>query len=81
MNNNITIIFEAISCILAILSSLYLSIMTNSANMLMVFSCFFVSSVAGVIAFKRRKLTWPLTLQSYFVLVNLFGITRTLGWL
>ena len=81
MNNKVTITFEAISCILAILSSLYLSIMTNSANMLIVFSCFFVSSVAGVIAFKRRNLTWPLTLQSYFVLVNLFGITRTLGWL
>ena len=81
MNNKVTIVYEAISCILAILSSLYLSIMTNSANMLIVFSCFFVSSVAGVIAFKRRKLTWPLTLQSYFVLVNLFGITRTLGWL
>ena len=55
--------------------------MTNSANMLIVFSCFFVSSVAGVIAFKRRKLTWPLTLQTYFCLVNVFGITRTLGWL
>ena len=41
----------------------------------------FVSSVAGVIAFKRRKLTWPLTLQTYFCLVNVFGITRTLGWL
>ena len=81
MNNKVTITFEAISCILAILSSLYLSIMTNSANMLIVFSCFFVSSVAGVIAFKRRNLKWPLTLQSYFVLVNLFGITRTLGWL
>ena len=81
MNNKVTIVYEAISCILAMLSSLYLSIMTNSANMLIVFSCFFVSSVAGVIAFKRRKLTWPLTLQSYFVLVNLFGITRTLGWL
>ena len=81
MNNKVTIVYEAISCILAILSSLYLSIMTNSANMLIVFSCFFVSSVAGVIAFKRRNLTWPLTLQSYFVLVNLFGITRTLGWL
>ena len=81
MNNKETIVYEAISCILAILSSLYLSIMTNSANMLIVFSCFFVSSVAGVIAFKRRNLTWPLTLQSYFVLVNLFGITRTLGWL
>ncbi len=81
MNNKVTIVYEAISCILAILSSLYLSIMTNNANMLIVFSCFFVSSVAGVIAFKRRKLTWPLTLQSYFVLVNLFGITRTLGWL
>ena len=77
MNNKVTIVYEAISCILAILSSLYLSIMTNSANMLIVFSCFFVSSVAGVIAFKRRNLTWPLTLQSYFVLVNLFGITRT----
>ena len=72
MNNKVTIIFEAISCILAILSSLYLSIMTNSANMLIVFSCFFVSSVAGVIAFKRRKLTWPLTLQTYFCLVNVF---------
>ena len=81
MNNKVTITFEAISCILAILSSLYLSKMTNNANMLIVFSCFFVSSVAGVIAFKRRNLTWPLTLQSYFVLVNLFGITRTLGWL
>ena len=81
MNNKVTIVYEAISCVLAILSSLYLSIMTNNANMLIVFSCFFVSSVAGVIAFKRRNLTWPLTLQSYFVLVNLFGITRTLGWL
>ena len=81
MNNKVTIVYEAISCILAILSSLYLSIMTNSANMLIVFSCFFVSSVAGVIAFKRRNLTWPLTLQYYFCIVNLFGITRTLGWL
>ena len=43
MNNKVTITFEAISCILAILSSLYLSIMTNNANMLIVFSCFFVS--------------------------------------
>jgi hypothetical protein len=81
MNHKVTIIFEAISCILAILSSLYLSIMTNDANMLIVFSCFFISSIAGVIAFKRRKLTWPLTLQYYFCVVNLFGITRTLGWL
>ena len=81
MNHNITKLYEAISCILAILSSLYLSIMTNNSYMLLVFSCFFLSSVAGVLAFSRRKLTWPLALQCYFCLVNIFGITRTLGWL
>ena len=81
MNHNITKLYEAISCILAILSSLYLSIMTNNSNMLLVFSCFFLSSVAGVLAFSRRKLTWPLALQCYFCLVNIFVITRTLGWL
>jgi hypothetical protein len=81
MNNKVTVIFEAISCILAILSSLYLSIMTNNANMLLVFGCFFISSIAGVIAFRRRKLKWPLILQYYFCVVNLFGITRTMGWL
>ena len=79
MNHNITKLYEAISCILAILSSLYLSIMTNDSNMLIVFSCFFLSSIAGVIAFSRRKLAWPLILQCYFCLVNIFGITRTLG--
>ena len=81
MNHKITKVYEAVSTILAISASLYLSTMTNNSNMLIVFSCFFVSSVAGVIAFKRRKLGWPLTLQYYFCLVNLFGITRTMGWL
>ena len=81
MNHNITKIYEAISTVLAIAASLYLSTMTNNSNMLIVFSCFLVSSIAGVIAFRRRKLVWPLVLQYYFVVVNLFGITRTMGWL
>tara|TARA_R100000234_G_scaffold107197_1_gene78140 strand:- start:884 stop:1129 length:246 start_codon:yes stop_codon:yes gene_type:complete len=81
MNHNITKVYEAISTILAIAASLYLSTMTNDSNMLIVFGCFFISSIAGVIAFRRRKLGWPLTLQYYFCFVNLFGITRTLGWL
>ena len=79
INHNITKIYEAISTILAITASLYLSTMTNNSNMLLVFGCFLLSSIAGVIAFRRRKLGWPLTLQYYFVGVNLFGITRTLG--
>ena len=81
MNDKITKTYEAISCVLAIFCSLYLSIMTNDSNMLIVFSGFFISSIAGVIAFKRRKLGWPLILQSYFCIVNLFGITRTMEWL
>ena len=81
MNHKITKVYEAISTILAIAASLYLSAMTNNSNMLLVFSCFLASSIAGVIAFRRRKLGWPLTLQYYFVVVNLFGITRTMGWL
>lgn len=81
MNHDITKIYEAISTVLAIAASLYLSTMTNNSNMLIVFSCFLVSSIAGVIAFRRRKLVWPLVLQYYFVVVNLFGITRTMGWL
>ncbi len=81
MNHKITKVYEAVSTILAISASLYLSTMTNNSNMLIVFSCFLASSIAGVIAFRRRKLGWPLTLQYYFVVVNLFGITRTMGWL
>ncbi len=80
-SDKLAFIFESISCIMAISSSMYLSIMTNDAVMIFVFSAFLISAISGIIAFYRRGLAWPLVLNVYFVLINLFGIGRTLGWL
>jgi hypothetical protein len=79
-SDKIAFIFESISCLLAILSSMYLSLMTNDAIMIFVFSAFLISAISGVIAFYIRGLAWPLILNVYFILINLFGIGRTLDW-
>jgi hypothetical protein len=54
--------------------------MTNDAIMIFVFSAFLISAISGVIAFYIRGLAWPLILNVYFILINLFGIGRTLDW-
>ena len=76
-SDKIAFIFESISCLLAISSSMYLSLMTNDAIMIFVFSAFLISAISGVIAFYIRGLAWPLILNVYFILINLFG-KRTL---
>jgi hypothetical protein len=41
---------------------------------------FFVGSVAGVYAYWRRELMWPLLLTGYFACVNVFGFGRAVNW-
>jgi hypothetical protein len=76
----IAFLFEQISLIFTVTSSLYLAMHADAPNMLIVYPGFFVGSLSAMIAYWRREIPTPMMVTSYFAVVNIFGFGRAAGW-
>lgn len=72
--------FEIISFVFTVSASLYLAMTADAPDMRFVYPGFFIGALAGTYGYYRRKLAWPMTLTMYFILVNVFGFGRAMGW-
>jgi hypothetical protein len=72
--------FDLISFVFTVGASLTLAFTAQNPNMAWIYPGFFVGSVAGVYAYWRRELMWPLLLTAYFACVNVFGFGRAVNW-
>lgn len=72
--------FELISFIFTVAASLTLAFTADDPNMRIVYPGFFVGSVAGIYAYYRRRIAWPMLLTFYFSIVNVFGFGVAIGW-
>ena len=71
---------EIISFVFTVGASLYLAATADNPDMRYVYPGFFIGAAFGVLSSYRRKLAWPMLLTSYFMVVNVFGFGRAMGW-
>ena len=79
-SDKVAFLFELISFITTVGASLTLAFTAENPDMTIVYPGFFIGSLAGVYAYYRRGIAWPLLLTSYFAVVNVFGFGVAIGW-
>lgn len=71
---------ELISFVFTVGASMVLAINAVSPDMRYVYPGFFIGAIAGCYGYYRRLLVWPMLLTGYFIIVNIFGFGRALGY-
>lgn len=79
-SDKIAFVFELISFITTVGSSLTLAFTANAPDMAVVYPGFFIGSITGAYAYYRRKIAWPMLLTTYFACVNIFGFGVAVNW-
>lgn len=73
-------VFDFISFVFTVGASLWLAVTAAAPDMRIIYPGFFVGAVAGTYAYWRRRLIWPMALTTYFVVINVLGYGRAMGW-
>lgn len=79
-SDKIAFAFELLSFLFTVGASLTLAFTADNPDMRIVYPGFFIGSLAGVYAYYRRRIAWPLLLTTYFAVVNVFGFGIAIGW-
>lgn len=79
-SDKIAFAFELLSFLFTVGASLTLAFTADNPDMRIVYPGFFIGSLAGVYAYYRRRIAWPLLLTTYFAVVNVFGFGVAIGW-
>jgi len=79
-SDKIAFAFELLSFLFTVSASLTLAFTADNPDMRIVYPGFFIGSLAGVYAYYRRRIAWPLLLTTYFAVVNVFGFGVAIGW-
>lgn len=76
----VAFVYEMISFVFVVGASMALAINAQDPKLEFIYPAFLIGSVTGMYAYYRRQLIWPTMLTFYFVLVNIFGFGRAIGW-
>lgn len=72
---------EMLSFVFTVIASMMLAITAKNPDMSLIYPGFFIGSLAGMIAYYRRGLGWPMLLTGYFIVINIVGFARAVGWI
>lgn len=72
--------YELVSFITTVAASLTLALTADNPDMRIVYPGFFIGSIAGMYAYYRRGIPWPMLLTAYFACVNVFGFGVAMKW-
>ena len=79
-SDKVAFYYELVSFIFIVGASMTMAFTADNPDMTIVYPGFFIGSLAGVYAYYRRGIAWPLLLTSYFAVVNVFGFGVAIGW-
>ena len=79
-SDRVAFYYELVSFVTTVAASLTLAFTADAPDMRLVYPGFFIGSLAGVYAYYRRGIPWPMLLTAYFACVNIFGFGVAMKW-
>lgn len=78
--DTVATLFDFISFVFTVGASLWLAVTAAAPDMRVIYPGFLVGAAAGTYAYYRRRLVWPMALTTYFIIINIVGFGRAVGW-
>lgn len=79
-SDRVASLFEFISFVFTVGASLWLAVTAAAPDMQVIYPGFMIGALAGTYAYCRRRLVWPMALTAYFIVINVVGYGRAVGW-
>ena len=82
-SDRVAFYFEVVAVTIVITINTFLAIVSKdgipASDMIIYYPIQIVGSIAGVYAYYRREIFWPMLINAYFVLFGIVGLCRSLG--
>jgi len=79
-SDKLAFVLETVSLVFTVVASVYVAIVAGDPDLRYAYPLFLVGSISGTIAFYRRQLIMPLTLNKIFTIINIVGLGRAMAW-